>query len=644
MSSQVGNSLLIKTILSPVCDFSHADNKQTLVNRIKKLDQKERKALKEELDFLSQRMKTPEKIRDIDLKEKGLCALLLVDDGTAVKTHNCFVSFCLGISNWFGRVGSSSLVSQLESVRQNLKSMQGLAESTDPVDFNAVQSGLADRIQALQAENAMPNGDEQFGEVIEMLGALKTMFAQLTPDPTVSELTAILTKITMIQSYVDANPTVFTKGRKERTDSLTSLTNLMTTLNSSATMQAFVTSQEYRNAHLIGHADRILPRTPNDKSEAVIKHELLKCIIVPSARFHLQGIRNDFQREIDSGSIRKSAREQEIAVLQGRLLFISQGKTLTEIRNTIKKAEENCFTLAQVHDSLQGISLKGSEFLASAQTLHDLVEKRPGKKVYEAVISDHPSPKTFGQCLVSILDILKGDAAKNEDLAKSLQLELYQIKKEQEPGTTLHSFIENPVAFKLDSNDAKQKLAEAYIDYLKAVTRTKYEAEERSFNQKRDKVKSLVKEMRSGTGGSPLIAVPVTTTLPPPAWVIPAQAPDIALNGTNKDQRESLIAIAKAIDSALATDTSQYAQLQNHQLESVVLQNFYFIALGADKIQTENSNWGGEVFHAKSGMNALVKNATQEELKTYRMMALVFAINGITAVKSVNLTSSEPCM
>lgn len=95
MNNGIANNLLVKVILSPEMDFANKElidvnsktkkgefNRATLQGRISKLPEKEKEALCNEMEliFRAAKQNQSKKPCPFDLREKGLCTLLLVDD------------------------------------------------------------------------------------------------------------------------------------------------------------------------------------------------------------------------------------------------------------------------------------------------------------------------------------------------------------------------------------------------------------------------------------------------------------------------------------------------------------------------------------------------------------------------------------
>ena len=106
LNDDITNNLVARSILSPALDLddkaavghgkTQGDvNRKTLLNRVKKMTQTERKEFIGALNELSDRINPAQPLppNTPPLQEKGICTLILADDGKAAKTHCFIVSF-----------------------------------------------------------------------------------------------------------------------------------------------------------------------------------------------------------------------------------------------------------------------------------------------------------------------------------------------------------------------------------------------------------------------------------------------------------------------------------------------------------------------------------------------------------------------
>ena len=236
----VTDNLLIRTILSPVMKLTDATNRQTLINRVKKLDQSERKELKNELKHLSECIKAPRGLQPTDLRERGVAVLLLSDDGMPLQKKGTLIRIFQYIGNLIDwRISSDAIIKELIAVKEQIdEDLPPLPESdgeketssnessgeddafvsTEPrneseIGHRTVIKTLKQSKRDLNQKLDAPNGNEKMGEMNDILSSL-----QLESLPVKSgkvnwdyqhRYNLVITSVGLIPGMVDENPLAY---------------------------------------------------------------------------------------------------------------------------------------------------------------------------------------------------------------------------------------------------------------------------------------------------------------------------------------------------------------------------------------------------------------------------------------------------
>ena len=191
---KIADNLTARSVLSPAFNFVDPTpvknttqgeiNKNTLLNRVKKLNQEDRQELVNALNEVSEKINSTnpsnniyiysEKFVSIDedivpLHEKGVCALILADDGSQPKATGFFIGFLNILMNLFKlRISSGSIIDKITETRTLL-----LDYGCIELEANVSPESMLNReIGCLK--NQIPDQAPQIQPYFDQLGRLRT--------------------------------------------------------------------------------------------------------------------------------------------------------------------------------------------------------------------------------------------------------------------------------------------------------------------------------------------------------------------------------------------------------------------------------------------------------------------------------------
>ncbi|MBS0604721.1 MAG: hypothetical protein JSS60_06765 [Verrucomicrobia bacterium] len=687
MAGQVKDSLLVRTILSPQFNFADATvkdgttqgaiNKQSLINRVKKMDQPDRQALMAELTFMSARLNAPgaaraaDRLKPENLSEKGLSVLFLTDDGLPLETHNFFITFMIAcvrtLANTFGeRVSSSAIIEKFETVRADLidPAKQALVLNDNVnVALDQIVPALELRVRELQALQIAPTGNDKLEAAKKKLVELDQQLQSLSANPDdILKRASILANITQLQQYVNSDATVFDAQRKGFIAPLAEVQALLSELNKAASMQHVaqyildnipITDEQRTDLIALKDGTRI-------SAEKKQKSYWIENLLVPFASRLVRTAFYQFDQEIRSTSSRQARVTSELTTVQTRLAKFQRDLVVDEKRGQLltaldlqERSEKSHNAVSEVLNLVNQLSaLKTKTFFelqSFVASIHLVVQDSPEiDAIKDAPVSGNPA-KTFGQCLGYIDDVLKGNNASLAELKASIQPDVYLAELDDRTlYNRMRAFVSNqPVAeYDLGTEAGKKTFVNDYVEYMKIVLEKKKNAAERDFSQKTEAVERLDRELQSlvtqviaqTTPSAVVLGHPDPLHVPVgddaiPQLVIPPAAPDHVINGTAQAERQKLVPLAIAVQTARATDNAAYEyykQVKGLPIADSVYANFYFILRNAGKIQRDEWGFGQNVFLREGGWRDKVAAMTETELNHFRVQAMQEAINGVT--------------
>jgi hypothetical protein len=188
-TNPISNSLMAQSVLFQKFNFEDKTvvgnktqgviNRITLLNRVKKLNQEDRQELVHVLDELSAQIKSQSKIviePIVPISEKGVCTLILADDGSQAEAHGFFTRFLNILMNLFKlRISSGSIIDRISETRDLLSQSNIVVPD---MDIQVAQE-LTQQIDNLKQKLQMPDLTGQIQSLINQLKGLQDQFDRL---------------------------------------------------------------------------------------------------------------------------------------------------------------------------------------------------------------------------------------------------------------------------------------------------------------------------------------------------------------------------------------------------------------------------------------------------------------------------------
>ncbi len=659
MSNSIKENLLVRTILSPSFNFEDSTasgelNKQALVNRVQKLKQKDRVALNTELQFMSQLVNSSAGIQSAALKEKGLSALLLIDDGLPAKTHHFFKDLFHRLMHFLGqRVGSDEIVNQMCTLRKDLISKQRLTALDHDIDLAEVPSILQFREFQLQHSQERPERIQHLEFAQDKLYQLSEKFQELSLKflpkdqqpfvPSPAEFMDIFEDINQLQEFVKKNHIALTVKSTDQLHAMHQLSRAFVHSSSMAEIAEYLIRNFQFNPEDMKDAEMLAKirngNTPIDEDQE--KSYWIYNLLIPTAHSIIRKVYFELDHAINSSKSEKMKIEEEIDVIQTRLDKFKKDCEVQAKRRTLEKSEAKL----QILDSslnaytkiLSSVDELNKQCNLSIAALRQLVDETglsltllSNQEMRESLISATP-PRTFSQCLSHLAHIVHGDFSTLGDLKKSIQIEVYREALDERIYQRLKQFVVNAQAYPLNTKD----FASDYIAYLKVVALSnikKISAERKeilqTIGESEKQIQSLVVSIKEKPSVFPEPIKPAVPSFP--TFSIPFIAPQ-SNSPIPQSERQKLIGLTAAVQQGREKENiakHYYLQVKgiSPEVRESVYENLYFVMRDANEMLEEDLNWGGIVFEGASEASVKRKPMTPAKMNHYRVQAMLKTI------------------
>lgn len=667
----VNNNLLAQSILSPALDldnFRAVDNavhggiktivnnmqgtinKKILLNRVKKLTQDQRKELIDALEGLSKQLSPSLNLPP--LRERGVCALILADDGKKAEGHFFITSFFLGLFNRFGkRIGSAKVMEKIRKTRQELFD-SGYHPLTGNVDLCAhLTASMGNLKKEIDDASQLP----QIQPLIDELAGIKNKFSEESGKDWAELATLVEFLCKLFTFRAKLSGTVSLQVADKITSEIEKIKKTINCRKQSTSLQDFA-------SHALG---TIFPELPHYKIEGknILHYEFLAEFGIHPSR--LQVWYDDLTRMVEGkGLDRKEIKYWEsdflTRLINFRLLYIENllkgeassfegkkaklGNEYAIIQERLNQYQENIFKAGQREGFSQTTSkISGiNKELVNLTSICDLLallssikDKSYGEiKTFLSLASGQfqKSPnvelravQNIEQNLFSLTTAVLTTNNHNalQHLASSLNLAI--LNGAADPNLIalygrLYAFKSNPGNYPLNNDDLKKSFINDYIAYWKFVFDQLKVNAEATLKAEQDKAnalqaalnsqsKRLVKPIAAQSQGNNnvllLPPVPLQHSQPqnpqPPVVVSPhPQVNNLLPPSRNIPTagNPGLIAIASALQSNGSSQISAIInQYQNNSslpayLMGQVYGNFYWIMKDAGQLCGEIDSAG----------------------------------------------------
>jgi hypothetical protein len=483
MTQSIGNNLLVLT--SSQMSFSDAApegaiSRESLVNRVKKLSQAERKNLLDELSVLSVKVgisgvatgRRVGTIKDEDLKkieanfyEKGNCTLLLADDGKYIESPSFFVSFWRFLCNKLGtRISSASIVKELKAFQAECGPINSAAVAGSFTN-EVVMEQLQREIDVLNREiKALVNG-KNLQKAINQLQKLLPLLDNLSADLKFGNYVTVLTKIRQLNEFVNENNLCLpTEKRRDLIQALTCIPLVFTAGTGKLPLEQFAESILFHRFGLQGQSadlNSLIVKKPIAEKKMSSQY-WMKNAVIPIAKKLINGAIDELTIEMSAEESQKTAFQSRVDTLQSRLdNFVRLNQAKKEIQDeasSLQQAKIKLESINEIIDVIEPLIIQARN--SSFKDLKDFAEIADSlvplaNEIRTVRLSDEFSC-TFGDCLSCIVDVLTmGDSSIGEKLAKT-------IDSGVQAGSALITKLKN---LQEGNEEERKNLANDYVQY-----------------------------------------------------------------------------------------------------------------------------------------------------------------------------------
>ncbi len=674
MANALGDTLIAKTILSPVFNFSDATvvdattqgekNKQSLIGRVKKMDQASRKELNVQLNkamaFIAEKKNNA---ATAPFSDSALCSMLTADDDLPVVKSGVLRNVIYSILHFLGlRISSEDIAKKVMDIRAEL------ITGTNPLDL-ATYNGENSRTLEAAVETGLPAqaealnklvGEDGLPKAIRSLENLAEKSAQLKGD--------WLSNLVISGQYLYAVEVA--KGE------LNEIVNLPDPLKQSSQnaiqpILNYITQKETKASEVEASA----------KTQQTANNELIDLLITLLEQLETKNVFTGsivkiFKQNLTALKITERNEAKEIQKYESLILAAMQQHQLADAISVLKnkvtefKGQLRILNLQMEKSTALKLQKENRTKKMDLQNNEDRLVKEASALTYvNKVIVDLQTVinpfQTFQMTLrASVLQILskKGDHIKLQEFYDRLKfLKLIAVEPDKlDPGIrqniansidlTLLDGLDQMRTLKerltliktnmgtldLSQEVIKKATAQDYLAYLKFIYEKQKEIAEGGLQNLQQQKESLKpKTVRPSTQTLPQIvpvttlSVPVTNSALPPLSVIPNAnvlgldpeklflrtiAEQIQNNRENNNQAKAFYIQFEGKQSI-----SGYAQLIDR-----VYGNLFWILRQAGKVgENPGMGWGTNVFLGKQSCDGV----SAELMNHYRVQAIVEVLN-----------------
>lgn len=641
MANPIKDSLLYKTLFTPEMDFTGANvagsegeqRLQTLTQRIKKMEQSDRKELQADLNRI---LTAGNKLNLKLLKERGVCVLLLTNFGTHTQSHNIIDSFFRWIRNTFGdRVSSQSLVNTIRAIQA--------ADQANPrqaLDPEVVRQTLA----TCQADRRADQNPEAAQQKLTALNALKVLCDDdcATASEKIKEIKNCHVGLAEHINLANAAAKVATRLAHsgvpddllvaiQRTADYKNKTALQILNELGGVDNAYLTSYEKDVAEKLLDFAKKSPANEKAIYSDVVKlaycvystklETLNKCL--SSAYEEEQSNANQLQSEIDLLGKRSNL------LVAGRHLLVLDASILNTnraLRAEEKKIHELNATIRLINGWLRELGKLDSEDPSNSADRSLMLKAQIREYLDE---QKNPVPNTLTKHLQFLFAVLCGDVAgfprgglpKLDKYLESFGSDDAQLQ--QNKARLRQVYQMDPMT--LVDAESKQAYVENYLACLKIFL----SSEAALCDERKEKCVSEIRELQAKRREVKQLD---QANIPFAVEDAPVPIHPVVANPAVSGLTAQLFNYADQLGASDMRLQEACNLLQERtEVRNRVYQNFYFIMKREGRIREEDNNWGGLVFSGKE-LNRLLKNTTNNDLRKCRARALQLAARGHTIV------------
>jgi hypothetical protein len=603
VSPDVQNNSIVKAIaLEPVFQFNDptnaATNKIAVQNRVKKMSQAERKELMIELDHVIGNVNGVANVPP--LKERGLCALLLSDDGKVQSKSFFIVSFVCGFLNLIhARTSSAAVIKKLEHTKSVLD-----GKAIVPSSLLNVQDQLNAEILRLKTEIDAQAPAEK--NVRDLIKEIKEIRSEALGNLSKAEWNNNLSLFVEIELKFggltqNAEGKVSDETKRMLNDSIKEFEDLINSTNQ------FKGSLDQIKWDIIGRI-----------SIGLRKLEV-------GLEDHISSI------QAKKGKLQKSQKlvKKRLSEFEKKNQEASERKVINDSTANIKNASKQIQILDQISEVIKTLNKNSGSFFALAKATQSINSR------LKASSDEIKNVENFAENFALLAQFAANDATLDKQrLADVIDLSVLATNSSQaELHTRLANFKSNPTLNFPNTDEEKKQLINDYVAYWNVLFTGLREGQKQILEAEKAKTPPKKAPEPVQPQVAPQASAPVAPSVP--GVVLPPMIP-IPERGHPK-----LITIATALQNARESDRIDYTYYQQVKTANVgteiaekVYRNFYNIMRGLRHLGSVNTdghssdpNWGENVFTTGLSPGQAPPGVPRPLLNHYRVQAIVQAIN-----------------
>lgn len=604
----VVNSLIVKSILTK--DFTFNDptdrvaNKKTILNRVKKMDQAERKELLADLDAVIKNVNnTP---NAPSLNERAVCTLLLADDGKQATDWCWLARVVIWVRNHLGRISSGTVMTQLEKAISDLNTKSVIPAPMD------VKTELDVQMAALQAQIDDRTKENNVHSVLRCVDGIRAEDVKGLFDADWNKLTTFIdleTHLDILQQDAELKVT-------------------------DDKVKHFIAETTANILDLIKNCDKYRYR-----SEVIGAISLQLRYMEVKLEDHLSSIHVEKKQLLKE----KELVQKRLENYEKNVKNANERKNSSAAKNQIGGAAAQIRNLSEITDIIDGLTAKK----ASLPVLLACIKS--SNSHLQAADPSIKNTQKFAEHFALLAKFAANDGSLNkQDLADVIDPTLLTHSSRAELVNRLGVFKSAPNGYSAD--DLKKQVINDIVAYWKIVF-DQLKAEQ---NQLLDAGKTKIQPKKVAPAPvakqAPAPVLYPAASVSPPLVVNPSALPahfivpvtasvDLIALAVDKSKVSGSIATLNTVatnlqnvrESALS-DHGWYKQIIPARIEKGILEavyaNFYWIM--KDKLGTlaADDNWGGNVFTKGATGSGAIPAIARPLLNHYRVQAIVEALNG----------------
>lgn len=665
MVSNIKDSLFVRALLDNEINLEdHTQigselkgdiNRNALINRVKKLDDHVRLELVYDLDrILTELGTTTNTMRP--LNERGLCVMLLTDDGTQAQSRGFFGTIYQIFRNLFGySYSSDTIISKITEVQELLlkKSLQRPKNSLTP---DEMKEALTKKVQSQKAKfeaRFSKVGDRkestniiQFEDLRSKLNNLQMMMSQCPSRLATNEMADIITHINYI--YNDLLNNEVYKNVEDRLVADTGRTLTQISLLNQNSFVPLVIDFKNEREYITDDENLVLSDLENRASDAEFALSdtcFLNKTVLSIARKKILDSMLSIREEVKLENRKIIIKSNRIKLINSRL------KKLEDYRRAhIKMAEDNQLAniassnAAQAKVEINLLNQKINEILHDLNTVNrvcssvdSLISKCESNveltklNAYVSIFvdlvcrsSDYDMKicHSYSDKLRIFRDVLKGDALTINELKQSINLDKYLPLRftdatQRVMCENLSPLFEKNESFFLENVEERKTLAIAYLKYLKFVYSAEKTILENEIALKQNHIELLKStpplDLATPNPSPEMTLQRATVTIAPqdPKITLATYSQKLFLDLNNDCLVKEILAGLNSLPDSVVND---------------IHHNFYFIMQKFNKIKEGHDAWGRKVFEGQE-LDRLLTDTV--DLNKFRAHAINMVSQGI---------------